>query len=202
MRKMQDELLSVQWGQEEAAERSERNAWKENYQFKRKGNELQYKFNDRMADKVVAADAAIAKVEITSTSSKALLDCAAKELEEGTALISHRQKVIKLADRSEASWVVMEEYEVDGLADDSEDEQRMEKAEGKAEKNLAKKQKLKEAKAKGKFGAKPPVAYGMPQLFPAKSMEATKGAGAQPKPAPRFSSGTCFECGDAGHWRR
>ena len=33
-------------------------------------------------------------------------------------------------------------------------------------------------------------------------MEATKGAGAPLKPAIRFPFGTCFECGDAGHWRR
>ena len=117
MCKMQDELLSVRRGQEEAAERSERFGQKENYSFKRKGNELQHKFNDRVADKVAVAAAAISKVETTSSSSKALLDRAAKELEEGTALFVHRQKVIKLADRSEASWAVVEEYEGDDLAD-------------------------------------------------------------------------------------
>ena len=105
--------------------------------FKRKGNELQHKFNDRVADKVAAAAAAIGKVKTTSTSSKALLDFDAKELEEGTALILHRQKVFKLADCSEAGWAVVEEYEGDDVADNSEDERRMEKAEGKAEKKLA-----------------------------------------------------------------
>lgn len=50
---------------------------------------------------VTAAAAAIRKVETTSTSSKELLNRAAKEFEEGTALL-HRQKVIKLADWSEA----------------------------------------------------------------------------------------------------
>ena len=78
----------------------------------------------------------------------------------------------------------------------------MEKAEGKAEKKLAKKRKLKEAKAKDNIGAKPPMAFGMPRPFPAKSLEAAKSAGAPPKPASRFPAGTCFECGDAGHWRR
>ena len=70
-------------GQEEAAERSERNARKKNYSFKRKLNELQDKFNDSVADKVAAAAAALSKVETTSSSSKALLDRAAKELENG-----------------------------------------------------------------------------------------------------------------------
>ena len=53
MRRMQEELLSVR--QEEVAERSERKAQKENYTFKRKGNELQHKFNDRATHKVAAA---------------------------------------------------------------------------------------------------------------------------------------------------
>ena len=83
MRRMQEELLSIWRGQEEMAERKERKARKENYAFKRKGNELQHKFNDRLADKVTAAAVAIGKVEKTSSSSKALLDLAAKELEGG-----------------------------------------------------------------------------------------------------------------------
>ena len=52
MRKMQEELLTVRRRQEEAAERSERSTRKENYTFKGKGNELQFKFNDRVANKV------------------------------------------------------------------------------------------------------------------------------------------------------
>ena len=59
---MQEEPLSIRRGQEEAAECSERNARKENYTFKRKGKKLQYKFNDRVVDKVTVAAAAIRKV--------------------------------------------------------------------------------------------------------------------------------------------
>ena len=55
----------------------------DSYSFKSKGNELQFKFNDKVADKVAAAAAAIGKGNSTSSSSKALLDRAAKELQEG-----------------------------------------------------------------------------------------------------------------------
>ena len=202
MRKMQEELLSVRRGQEEAAERSERNARKESYSFRHKGNELQFKFNDKVAHKVAAAAAAIGQVDTTSSRSKALLDQAAKELQEGTALLVHRQKVIKLADRSEAGWVVVEEYEGDDLANDSDDERRMEKAKGKAEKKLAKKRKKKDVKAKEVFGVKPPGVFGTQRIFPAKSMEVAKSSSAAVKPTPRFPLGTCFECGETGHWRR
>ena len=51
---------------------------------------------------------------------------------EGRQLITHRQKLLKLADRSEYGWSVVDEYE-DGLADDSEDKKRIEKAEQAAE---------------------------------------------------------------------
>ena len=117
MHRMQEKLQSVRQGQEEAAERIKRSARKESYQLKRRGNKLQHKFNDQVADKVAAAAAAIGKVEKASTSSKALLNRTAKELKEGIALLAHRQKVIKLADQSEAGWVVIEEYEGDDLAD-------------------------------------------------------------------------------------
>ena len=199
---MQDEILAVRRGQEEAAERSERRARKESYTFKRKGNELQFQFNDRVADKVAAAAVAIGKAEPASGSSKALLDRAEKELKEGMNLLIHRQKVIKLADRSEAGWAVVEEYEGDDLADDSEDERRMEKAEGKAEKKLAKKRKIKELRAKEERGAKPLGAFPLQRPFPGKGMEAAKGPSAPTRPTPRFPSGTCFECGESGHWRR
>ena len=56
-------------------------------------------------------------------------------------LISRRQKLIKFADWSEASWAVVDEYVDDDLADDSEDEKRMERAERMAERKLAKKRK-------------------------------------------------------------
>ena len=43
-----------------------------------------------------------------------------------------RQKLIKLADKSDAGWLVVQEYEQEKLADDSEDEKRIKKAQEKA----------------------------------------------------------------------
>ena len=48
-------------------------------------------------------------------------------------LLAERQKLIKIADRSENGWGVVAEYTVDELADDSDDEKRTEKAEKAAE---------------------------------------------------------------------
>ena len=184
---MKKELLVVRRGQD-AAKRSEM-ARIESYTFKRKGNELQFQFNDKVADKVAAAATAIGKVKPASESLKALLDWAEKEQNEGMDLLVHRQKVIKLANRSEAGWAVLEEYEGDDLADDSEDEQRMEKA----EKKLAKKRKIKEMRANRRVELSH---QGCSQC-------SVHSRGKAPtKLTPRFPSRTCFECGESGHWRQ
>ena len=46
-----------------------------------------------------------------------------------------RQKLSKLADKTEADWLAMEEYESDELLDDSDDEKRIKKAQEKACRN-------------------------------------------------------------------
>ena len=48
-----------------------------------------------------------------------------KALEEGEELITNRQKLIKVADRSEFGWATVEEYVADELADNSDDEKRL-----------------------------------------------------------------------------
>ena len=54
-----------------------------------------------------------------------------------SSFLAHRQKLIKLADRSESGWAVVEEYDADALADNSDDERKIEKAEKAAERKLA-----------------------------------------------------------------
>ena len=178
MRQMREELRSVRQGQEETALRIERNARKDTYSFKRRGNELQYRFNAEVADKVAAAATSIEKVETTSIRSKELLDRAARDLREGNALLAHRQRIIKLANRSESGWAVVDEYEGDDLAEDSDDEKRMEKAENRAERKLAKKRKiLREARMKDDVGAKSAIPPGALRPFPAKGADVMKGSG-------------------------
>ena len=49
-------------------------------------------------------------------------------VEESMTLLMDRQKAIRLADRSELGWAVVNEYGEDELAEDSEDEKRIAKA--------------------------------------------------------------------------
>ena len=53
---------------------------------------------------------------------------------EGKLLIKKRQKLIKIADKNKDGWLVVQEYESDDLASDSEDEKKIRKAKAAAEK--------------------------------------------------------------------
>ena len=59
-------------------------------------------------------------------------------LESGTELVSKRIKAIKLADKSEFGWATVNEYLLDELASDSDDEKRIYLAERRAERNVNK----------------------------------------------------------------
>lgn len=61
------------------------------------------------------------------------------------ALIQKRQKLIKLADKSEAGWLVVDEYESDELAENSEDDKKIRKAQDKA---VRKKKQMQQARSK------------------------------------------------------
>ena len=75
-----------------------------------------------MACKFEAAHASLSETPLAVEKAKTLLD-------EGTKLVSERQKLIRMTDRSEHGWVTVEEYLEDELADNSDDKRRMQKAE-------------------------------------------------------------------------
>ena len=70
---------------------------------------------------------------------KGMVERAAAGAEKGLRMIAHRQKIIKIADRSEHGWATVAEYKDDDLAENSEDERRLEKAERVAERKLKRK---------------------------------------------------------------
>ena len=98
------------------------------YEFKKKAHEEQARFNTQVQESVQEAHDALATIE----DSPALLR-AQEALEKGARLLTERQKLIKIADRSANGWGVIAEYTADELADDSDDEKRLEKAEKAAE---------------------------------------------------------------------
>ena len=127
--KMNELKRDVYAGQDDVADRVVKRLKREKgLEFKKKGHEIQYLFNEGLRDKMESASAALAKVNATGASDKTVLDQAKTELHEGMQAITQHQKLIRLADRSEFSWDAVNEYEKDELADNDDDARRLEKA--------------------------------------------------------------------------
>lgn len=73
------------------------------------------------------AEANLELSQVVPSSSPAL-SRAKETIESGLKLLAERQKLIKIADRSEHGWGVVTKYTADDFAEDSDDEKRLEKA--------------------------------------------------------------------------
>ena len=78
--------------------------------FKKPGYKKQFHFSDKVRDKLEKADAALVQQPPAVEKARAALL-------EGQKLIELRQKLIKIADRSEHGWATVAEYEEDELAE-------------------------------------------------------------------------------------
>ena len=78
------------------------------YEFKRKGNEKQFLFNDELKDQIEAASTHLVKLKPTSEPDTAALKAATEELQEGVKAIHTWQKLIHIADHSDLVWQVVE----------------------------------------------------------------------------------------------
>ena len=130
MQQMREEMKA---GQEETALKLARSAKRDPYSFRRKGNKI---ICEDVEDQFQSAAASISRAE--KGVGKEALSRAKEAVEKGIELLSRRKKLIKLADCSKAGWALVEEYVEDDLAEDSEDERRIEKAEQAAERKMAK----------------------------------------------------------------
>ena len=105
-------------------EQAVKKARRQNYTFKRKGNQQQLDHAVQVLDKFdEASDALKAK---SYDKVKAALDS-------GTEVVSKRIKVIKMADKSDLGWSTVSEYLSNELASNSNDEKRMYRAERRAD---------------------------------------------------------------------
>ncbi len=210
MQAMKTELLS---GQEGTAERvAKRLRRKTTYEFRRKGNKRQHEFNETVAEQLDdAAAAVIAATPDPSDSSPkdptSALQKAKAAIDKGNELIVQWQKLIKIADRSDYGWDVVQEYQEDEFAADSDDEKRLAKAERAAEKRVTKR---KQSASKQR---RPTWQKWQPQA-PATQLRLPVGptsAGTAPQQFAQLRApyvpvnrqvGPCFGCGGYGHLRR
>jgi hypothetical protein len=154
-----------------------------NKKWKREGNKKQFQFNSEVLDTLNKALEAAKGGQASCTS---LIEDAIKKL-------TGRQKLIRIADNSEAGWQTVAEYEVNELASDSEDEKRINRAEARAVKKL---KRSKTTRGSSRFRPYTNSLFRPYQGFSNSASSAT----ARPKHDTR--SGSCFACGTIGHWRR
>lgn len=121
-------------------------------------------------------------------------DSAIEKVSELRTSAQKRIKLIRFADKSDSGWNAVNEYVSDELASDSEDEKRMRRAEGKAERKRKRLQKKSPYCEKRSFDNKASSSSNYGQFFRGQS-SGTKFR--------RFTSADlCFSCGKSGHWRR
>ena len=122
---MADFKADVRQAQDEAATKAvSKMRHDKPYEYKKKSHEEQARFA-QVEETVQEAQEALTALEVTPS-----LQRARDALEKGARLLTER---IKIADRSVNDWGVVTEYTADELADDSDDEKRLEKAEKAAE---------------------------------------------------------------------
>ena len=92
-------------------------------EFKFEGNKRQYEFNSDLQQELESMKS---KIETTS------IEDLEEQLENMVKKLRHRTKLIKIADRSKGGWTTVYEYERGDVADNSDDEKKIRRAESRA----------------------------------------------------------------------
>ena len=162
------------------------------HRFKKKGNEDQYMFNLKVAD---------AFEEAKEACSSQQLDKVHAFLEQGEKLVSERQKHILLADKSDFGWSLIKEYKRNDLAEDSDDEKKIIRAEARA--RFQAKQNLTRNKTRlSSFRREPST---LTPVAATSSSQLYSNVSARPIPTiqtrMQTKPGSYFACNKPGHWK-
>jgi len=166
--------------------------------FKYKSNKEQFQFNNDISEGLLRVEKLV---------QGGRQDEALASIEPLLEQLKTRQKHIRMADRSEGGWTTVEEFKKDELAEDSEEERKMRRSEGRAIQKI--KRKRQETKT---FGRRPPSATYTPtaanfmqtgnntsQPF-RQPFQGTPGGYSRPRTAGPYD--VCFKCGGISHWRK
>ena len=125
-------------------------------------------------------------------------------LSEGTSLLSERQKLILLADKSEFGWKTVEEYTQHELADSEADGKKIRRAEERADKALKSAASKKSVKRSILGRRTSTLQYGPQNSRGFSTLGSWRNQNERlPLTPSSFLSrnGNCFACGKFGHWR-
>ncbi|VDI21996.1 Hypothetical predicted protein [Mytilus galloprovincialis] len=144
-----------------------------NYVFKRKGNEEQFKVNSSVANRMKEARYFL-REDPEQT----------EQTQMAAQSISEDKNYLNWQNQSESGWKTVTEYETHSLADDSEDEKRIIRAENKAASIINNEKQCKQHRS---------TPYSTSQLSRFNS-------NAPRNNVPVQRPGKCYECGIPGHW--
>ena len=161
----------------------------ESYTFKKKGNEEQHKFNR----KVLKANTKAVHALESGNAAKAQ-----DHLKEGIVLLNNRQKLVKLADKSEYGWATIQEYVDDELADNESDAKKIKKAEKRAGVRV---KTLQDKKKKSKPNSQPTQSGSSSHV----NANSSTSSFFRPQFGRSYYSSSrnndmCYRCGRRGHW--
>lgn len=162
----------------------------DSYKFRKRGNEEQFKHNNKVFVKLAEVKSEIDHEHVTADN----IDNAKRKITEGMDLVKGRQKLIKLADSTEAGWRVVDEYVSNPLADNSDDEKKIYKAKVRAESKI-KKEKLKRRTERKNSPYTPLNTTRIGNSIPV-NINSTSTSKLETRP------GRCFYCNEFGHWIR
>ena len=185
------------------------------YQFRRKGNEKQFLFNESVSDSIQTAAGMLEKMKPAVPQEATLLKNAKEQLMEGAKAIEERQKLIRIADQSEYGWPVAEAYhQADELAAEEISSKRMEEAVKQVEQKYRRqKRRRDDYRAKEPAWREPQPPYvgpppptgqlagpTPPMMYPLVPQPQPLSYNRPPGPRPRVP-GPCFNCSQMGHLR-
>lgn len=179
----------------------------QDYTWKRPGNKIQFLFNSEVQDNIKQCFWALENEK---------LDYLRELLQDSDGKLKQRNKLIKIADSSEGGWETVRQYESNPVASDSDDENKIFKAESRAvrkRKNAVKAKYSRTATATVTSGAlMSSVPFGATPRYSLQSAAPVMPAfvppfAARPRlfrasPGNAMWSGGCFSCGDVSHFRR
>ena len=197
LKKLEKDVAAAQ---QDATERALRKAKQGRLmEFKRKGHQEQFEFNELVEDHLEAASKKIKKIAAPGDSdSKKFLKEALEELQEGINMVAERQKHIRIADQSEYHWRTVEAYKVGALGDSDEDVKKIKEA----ERDVAHQMSREKKKPNRESRPPPPPPNVFPQWVPA--MPQTQQMFLPQQAPPRHQGiykppGPCFNCFQMGH---
>ena len=129
--RMDDKLVKfrdkIRQGQENAAAKALKRArYDKPHVFRKRGNEEQANFNAKVDEALAQAASNLSAIAATPASTAAF-QRVKEAIERSWLLLEECQKLIRLDDRSDHGWRVVDEYTANDLAADSDHERRIEK---------------------------------------------------------------------------